>query len=387
MSRPPFAPEEAIEQLRRDGFDVEAAEGVLLIHDVPAVTPVRGVGRVTLAEPLQYAGDELQPPTDHTLILCGEHPCDDQGKPLTRMVAGPDNSAVKPGLTAALRLSSKPPGGLYVDLHDKVTHYVELIERWAQAIEPGASSRTFGRSATDEHPSPFHFADSATPRAGIADLGHRLAGQRLAVVGAGGTGSYLLDLLIKTRVAEIHIFDGDVLLSHNAFRAPGAVSIETLRARPSKAQHWATQAAAMRRGVVAHDRYVTSDDVDELAGFDCVFLAVDDGPARGELVAALEGAGATFIDVGMGVDRAGPAGQLLAAIRVSVSTPQARAHVPSGATADEYGSNIQVVELNALNAALAVIAWKRMNGFYLDAVLGTTSIYTTDDNTIGEDVA
>lgn len=387
MSRRPFAPEEAIEQLRRDGFNVEVAEGLLLVHDVPAVDSSGTVHRVILAEPLLYAGDQLEPPADHTLILCGEHPCDDKGNLLGRIVASPENRVLRPGVTAQFRLSSKPASGLYQDLHDKVTHYVELIERWAQAIEPGITARTFGHSFSDEHPSPFLYADSATPRAGIADLGERLAGQRLAVVGAGGTGSYLIDLLIKTRVAEIHIYDGDVLLSHNSFRAPGAASIETLRARPPKAQHWATQAAAMRRGVVAHDRYATADDAPELAAFDCVFLAVDDGPARGELVAALEAAGATFIDVGMGVDRAGPSGQLLAAIRVSVSTPAARAHVPTGTADDEYGSNIQVVELNALNAALAVLAWKRMNGFYLDAALGTTSIYTTDDNTIGEDQA
>lgn len=387
MSRPPFAPDDAIEQLRHDGFNVEVVEGLLLVHDVPAVDSSRTVGRVILAEPLQYAGDQLQPPVDHTLILCGEYPCDDLGSPLTRMVACPDNRVLRTGVTAQFLLSSKPASGLYEDLHDKVTHYVDLIERWAQATEPGITARTFDRASSDEHPSPFHYADSATPRAGIADLGERLTGQRLAVVGVGGTGSYLLDLLIKTKVAEIHVYDGDVLLSHNAFRAPGAASIETLRSRPSKAEHWATQAAAMRRGVIAHDRYATADDAPELAAFDCVFLAVDDGPARGELVSALENAGATFIDVGMGVDRAGPAGQLLAAIRVSVSTPVARAHVPTGTADDEYGSNIQVVELNALNAALAVIAWKRMNGFYLDATLGTTSIYTTDDNTIGEDLA
>ena len=385
MSRPPFAPDEAIEQLRRDGYNVELAEGLLLVHDVPAVDINRKVRRVTLAEPLQYAGDQLQRPADHTLILCGDHPCDDQGNPLTRIVAGPDSSVLRPGLTAQYRLSSKPSGGLYDDLHDKVRHYVELIERWAQAIEPGITARTFGHTKTDSQVSPFLYADSATPRAGIADLGARLSGQRLAVVGAGGTGSFLIDLLIKSPVAEIHVFDGDVLLSHNAFRAPGAVDVATLRARPSKAARWAEQARSMRTGVVAHDRYVTADDVPELAGFDFVFLAVDDGPARSELVTALEAAEVSFIDVGMGVDRAGPAEQLLAAVRVSVSTPQVRAHIPTGTGHDEYGSNIQVVELNALNAALAVIAWKRLNGFYLDATLGSTSIYTTDDNTIAED--
>ena len=31
---------------------------------------------------------------------------------------------------------------------------------------------------------------------------------------------------------------------------------------------------------------------------------------------------------------------------------------------DEYHQNIQIAELNALNAALAVIKWKKLMGFY-----------------------
>ena len=34
---------------------------------------------------------------------------------------------------------------------------------------------------------------------------------------------------------------------------------------------------------------------------------------------------------------------------------------------NEYDTNIQIAELNALNAALAVIKWKRLMGFYRDA--------------------
>lgn len=385
MSRPPFAPDEAIAQLRSDGFNADVVDGVLAVHDVPAVDASGSVRHIILAEPLQYAGDQLMPPVDHTLYFCGDHPCDDQGRPLTRLVAGPDQSVLRPGVISQFRLSSKPQTGIYLDLHDKVTHYVDLIERWAQAVEPGATARTFGTTSEDSWTSPFLYTDSATPRAGIADRAAPLRGQRLAVVGAGGTGSFLIDLLIKTPAAEIHVYDGDTLLSHNAFRAPGAISLATLRAQPAKADHWAQVATAMRTGVVSHPSYVTAEDVNELASYDFVFLAVDDGPARGALVTGLEAAGAAFIDVGMGVDRAGSMGQLLAAIRTSISTPQRRAGIPSGTGDDEYGSNIQVAELNALNAALAVIAWKRHNGFYLDATMGTTSIYSTDDNTIAED--
>ena len=35
---------------------------------------------------------------------------------------------------------------------------------------------------------------------------------------------------------------------------------------------------------------------------------------------------------------------------------------------DLYRSNIQVVEFNALNAAMAVLKWKRMCGYYVDDV-------------------
>ena len=39
-----------------------------------------------------------------------------------------------------------------------------------------------------------------------------------------------------------------------------------------------------------------------------------------------------------------------------------------GSTSDQgvYSSNVQVADLNALNAALAVIKWKKFLGFYAD---------------------
>ena len=54
-------------------------------------------------------------------------------------------------------------------------------------------------------------------------------------MGLGGTGSYVLDLVAKTPVWEIHLFDGDAFLQHNAFRSPGAPSLDELEAQPPKA--------------------------------------------------------------------------------------------------------------------------------------------------------
>ena len=36
------------------------------------------------------------------------------------------------------------------------------------------------------------------------------------------------------------------------------------------------------------------------------------------------------------------------------------------ATEDEYSANIQIADLNALNAAFAVLKWKKLAGFYQD---------------------
>ena len=79
---------------------------------------------------------------------------------------------------------------------------------------------------------------SASSRAGIVEFAKRLEQERIAIVGLGGTGSYVLDLLAKTRIGEIHLFDGDDLLSHNAFRSPGAVSVEELNTRPKKVDYY-----------------------------------------------------------------------------------------------------------------------------------------------------
>lgn len=80
-------------------------------------------------------------------------------------------------------------------------------------------------------------------------------------------------------------------------------------------------------------------------------------------------------------------GTLGGILRVTASTPERRDHVHDGrisfaAAADGgiYDSNIQVAELNAFNAAFAVIKWKKIRGFYRDLERELHSTYTTDGN-------
>jgi hypothetical protein len=124
---------------------------------------------------------------------------------------------------------------------------------------------------------------------------------------------------------------------------------------------------------------------------DFVFLCLDSGPIKKLIVETLQEARIPFIDVGMGVYLAD--GALGGILRVTTSTPEQREHVwakkripfTDGDSNNEYAQNIQIAELNALNAALAVIKWKKLRGFYLDLEGEHHSTYTIDGNAVVND--
>ena len=232
--------------------------------------------------------------------------------------------------------------------------------------------------------SPFVYVDTASSRAGIAAVNSRLELGSVAIVGLGGTGSYILDLVAKTPVRRIDLFDGDKLLQHNAFRAPGAVSTEELGKSPYKVDYYAAVYGQMHRGIVSHPYFIEESNARELADVEFAFLAMDAGPGKAAAIDVLEKSPAAFVDVGMGLYDIDStiAGQL----RVVTSTPsqrsRARGRIPidSVETANEYGRNIQIADLNALNAALAVIKWKKLFGFYLDLEREQFTAYQTNGN-------
>lgn len=372
-------------RLENDGYDVELRDGYLIVNDVPYVTADKSVACGQLVMPAAMAGDVLAVPGDHTTHFAGSEPCDSEGRPLSNVINGPQVHEFLPGLRTDFYFSAKPPEGNYRNYYDKVTTYADLLSRWARHIDPRATARTHPvRAVPDDEDYPFAYRDSASSRAGTSALNSVFRGARIAIIGLGGTGSHVLDLVAKTPVAQIHLYDGDVFINHNAFRAPGAADIADLRAHPNKAQYWAAQYSRMKRGIVAHPQFFDVETVTEVAGFDFVFLALDDGSDRQGIAAALEEANLSFIDVGMGVTDTGSG--LTGMLRVSTSTPARRVPVPTGATEpDEYARNIQIGDLNALNAALAVLQWKRHLGFYADMASDVPAFaYPVSDNAIVE---
>lgn len=96
-----------------------------------------------------------------------------------------------------------------------------------------------------------------------------------------------MDFLAKTAVQEIHLFDADIFYQHNAFRAPGAPSLEELDEKLSKPAYFERIYSKMRHGVVAHEVFIGPDTADQLKDLDFVFLCLDRGSSKRVVVAKL----------------------------------------------------------------------------------------------------
>lgn len=237
-------------------------------------------------------------------------------------------------------------------------------------------------------PDPFVYPDTASPRVGIEAVSDRLAGGTVAIIGLGGTGSIVLDLISKTPAERILLIDGDAAEQHNAFRWPGAMAIEDIQAGLTKVDYFAKVYGRMHTGIEAHAVHLTDETISFLDDTDFVFVCVDSVAARAFIVPALEARGLPYIDCGLGLSLVDD--RLMGLIRVTTSTPAMRAHVherdriPMTGDADDalYRSNIQVADLNMLAGTLAVIQYKQLLGFYLDTGAEYHAIYSTDGNTI-----
>jgi len=250
-------------------------------------------------------------------------------------------------------------------------HYLTIIENQARALKD-VDARVNWAPKRESVSSPFAYEDTASARAAIQTTSSRLAVERVAIVGLGGTGSYVLDQLAKTPIGEIHLFDGDVFLQHNAFRAPGAATLDELIAKMPKVEYFKSRYSHMHRGIVAHAHHLDVSNLSELGQPNFVFICVDDGAARKLLMNHLLSIGVAFIDVGMSLQMVTKTSKLFGACRVTLCTPSRKDHiaqfVPTDVDEGEelYRQNIQVADMNALNAQLAVMKWKQLQGFYQD---------------------
>lgn len=387
MSRALISRSPDLQQLVDEGYEVEIRSDHLLLQSVPYLNSNKEIKRGTLVSTLTQAGEVARYTGDHIAHFIGEQPCNRDGTVITGIVHETQQKQLAADIVVDRSFSNKPSGG-YADYSHKMTRYAEIISAPATSLSPGVTAKTFSPVAMAESESVFLYMDTASTRAGIKALVDKLTGERIGIVGVGGTGSYVLDLVAKTPVLEIHLFDADRFVNHNAFRAPGAACMDQLRLAPNKATYFRDVYSKMRRGIVAHEEHLIEANLGILGALTFVFVCIDKPSAKKAIFQRLEELAIPFIDVGMGVEVVDQ--RLRGVLRVTTSTSERRAHVARRVSfaedeADDYRTSIQIAELNAMNAALAVVKWKKLRGFYLDLEMEHESTYSIDANLLTSD--
>ncbi|MES2784290.1 MAG: ThiF family adenylyltransferase [Pseudomonadota bacterium] len=372
-------------------YEMEVRVGTgafLLVHGIPYLDSTTTVQRGTLVTPLEVTAGQVQQWANHQTWFIGGHPCNIDGTEIMG-IKHSGRQVLACGLSVDHGFSNKPPGG-YPDYYAKMTRYIQIISAPALAVDP--ELRMAPRPIVwHQDESPFIYTDIASSRAGYSAVAAKLRMKKIAIIGLGGTGSYILDLVAKTHVLEVHLFDGDQLKQHNIFRSPGVPNYYDLTEPTTKVAYFAAMYAKLRRGIVAHPVFVSDDNVQDLLGFDFVFLAVDKPAVRRLIAHALLAANVPFIDCGIDVQLSDDKESLWGQVRTTLSTPEKHDHfatrVPAGddVANDIYASNIQIAELNALNATLAVIRWKKYCGFYFDRGREHNTVYSTATHLLTQD--
>jgi hypothetical protein len=360
----------ALARFASAGMRVSVIGTHLVLHDVPVVDSSRRLQLGRLITTFIHTDAAVTLPATHQVWFDGPFPCYADGTAMEALRHSEVNGGeVAPGVAARFHFSNKADGfNGYASHWDQLMHYWRLVTDQARVIDPHCTVPVVVGSITVAAAlTPFRYPDAASARSNFMNTSQRLALPRIAIIGLGGTGSFVLDHVSKTPVREIHLFDGDTFEMHNAFRAPGAapeVAFGTM-----KVTYFAAMYAPMRSGLVEHPNYVDETNVALLRTFDFVFVCVDKGPARKLICAKLIEFQVPFVDCGMDLSMTADE-QIYGTCRATFCTPQKSDHFWNRAPTMEeagdalYDANIQISDANAINALLAVMRWKQHFAFY-----------------------
>ena len=371
-----------LKRLRDEGYELEVRAGYAIVHSVPYLDEQGNIQRGVLVSELELNGDLVKYRKNacrHVIYFQGTMPHRKNGEPLNGVLLGREKRTWA-DVQTDMSFSNKPDGD-YNNYYEKFTRYIQILSGEAQAVDPTVTAATFKKVVSNDS-SVFNYVDTNASRAAISDIADKLKNYKIGIIGLGGTGSYLLDQIAKTPVAEIHLFDGDVFCQHNAFRAPGAPAKEIFEQQPKKTDYFKGIYGNMHRHIFSHPYYLDEENLGEVAALDFVFIAMDSGRCKQLIVNYLSDHKISFVDTGIDIMRTGTS--LIGMTRVTLSVQgnmqAVNQHVSfEEADKDLYASNIQTAELNAFCALQAVINWKQMLGFYLDNIRMDNCVYTTND--------
>ena len=259
----------------------------------------------------------------------------------------------------------------------------DLVHRYAKQIVGAVSAAGHLETVFLAKQGPFKIPNTFEARAAIGPVQDRIRDQRIAIIGLGGTGAYVLDLVAKTPVKEIHLLDSDDMDWHNFMRAPGAPTCEEIKsqrkARLSKVNYYHSKYTPLREGVYAHA--VRVDNSTMFASFlsmhpiDYAFVCIDqqkdcDSPRQDAVYSALSEAGVPFIDSGVSITlKDGAIGGTITTSAYDAGAVAWKEAIPNARMDGNVPGyrNVQLPEVNAMAASLAVMEWRRQTGQYVSS--------------------
>lgn len=362
-----------IQDLDDQGYDLDLINGYFVVFGVPYLDKDRALKYGDLAFPVDLVNWVIDRPKNHQAWFRGDRPHDETQREL-KLGAADNAATVADGFVTKYAFSlklhdSNGQNRDYLSFEEKVNTYLDIITGPAVATHEDAQPLKRVERKASEQGSPLRFPDTLSARYHMNDVSFRLRGKKVAIVGLGGTGSYILDFVSRTHLEQIALFDDDKVHVHTMFRIPGFIPGAVGNKKVNVlAEHY----GKWHGGIKPVPERITPQNIGNLCEFDFVFLSIDDGPSRRDIVDWLTSNNVAFVDCGMGLNRS--RGALNGVVRItgvdrtayerSVGT----VFLPvGGAQADEYRKQAQIAELNALNAALAVIRFKQHFGL-LDRV-------------------
>ena len=342
-------------------------------------------GNLLIVEGICYLDNALKPRTDgvfveeldssflmrdHTLRFKGEKPFKKNGGSFSFVKPNEGNFAN--GLKTQYFLSKKPVSENFLSIVTKIEFYrkeflSEVLDKYPD-FNPGECSKDSHNPAKLDLQTNYSYLGYYN----LQDVSKKLEKLKIGIIGVGGTGSHILDMVSKTPVKEIHIFDKDTITKRNFFRIPGGLYKKEYEDM-QKVEFFKHVYENLGSGTInAYSQDVNDQNLDILSDLDFVFISIDRPEEKRKIIDFLKKKKKTFIDVGMGVLKDDKSLSLDAALRTVACVPndytkleEIHTNCRSGGSAYDHA---QIIELNALQASLAVIKWKKIYGFYTDDV-------------------
>lgn len=375
-----------LRRLGEKGYAIAVDGAYLIVRDIPYLDGSGSLQWAAFVAKLVFVDDVHVEQDDHQIYFSGGVPHNMDGSPVANLGGGPHQLTLgNNGADVVVQrsFSNKPrTTGKFESFFDKIESYAALIAGPAMS-KCNANPYTFRVMEAEQEPSVFKFQDTLTSRAEIAELSRKFSDEVVAIIGLGGTGSYVLDFVVKTPVKEIRAFDVDPFHVHNAYRSPGRLVAEELG--KTKAEVYIGRYDNFRHGLVLRAMMLDSTSASYLDGVTFAFVCVDKGSSRAEVFEMLIVRGIPFVDVGMGLSlsKDGPIKGMLRTTYYATDRAEELRAAGHAETQDApegiYRTNIQIAELNALNAAVAVVRFKQLRGFYVDGVQGNNCLFDIRD--------